>query len=86
MSEIGETWQAIKALQREDKAARRIASIAKLDAASISYSQHNDGLHLIICSAGVVFDFWPTTDKWIRRGTKKKQYGVDSLLKALKTS
>ena len=86
MSEIGEMWAAVKAQQREDKAALRAKSVAALERAGYSFSEHNDGLHLIIYRPYGTFDFWPTTGKWMQRGTKIKRHGLVALLMALKSS
>jgi hypothetical protein len=86
MSEIGEMWAAVKAQQREDKAVRRAESVAALKRAGYSFSEHNTGLHLIIYRPYSTFDFWPSTGKWMQRGTKVKRHGLVHLLTALKSS
>jgi hypothetical protein len=86
MSEIGEMWAAVKAQQREEKAVRRAESAAALERAGYSFSEHNNGLHLIIYRPYGTFDFWPSTGKWMQRGTKVKRHGLVHLLAALKSS
>ena len=68
MSEIGDTWRAIK----ED---RQIASSKWVELApklledkGIPFTSHNNGQHLILEDVyGSKIDYWPSTGRWSPR-------------------
>jgi hypothetical protein len=81
MSEIGETFAAWKEASTKKRAANRESSAQMLRDRDISFSQHNDGAHLIVYGKFATFDFWPGTGKWVRRPTKNYKRGVVGLIK-----
>ena len=49
----------------------------------IPFMCHNNDLHFVIgpySDLQTIVDFWPTTGKWIIRGSQKRGFGLDDLL------
>ena len=47
---------------------------------SIGFDVKNQGLHLIVEGPKGYVDVWPTTGKWICRGSQKQGFGLHELL------
>ena len=46
----------------------------------IGFTVKNEGMHLIVEGPAGYVDVWPTTGKWICRGSKKEGFGLRELL------
>ncbi len=68
------------------RASNRESSAGVLMDRGISFTAHNKGAHLIVEAVlcGAVFDFWPGTGKFIRRGNGETGRGVFNLIKKIK--
>lgn len=84
MSEIGETYAALKEAGKIKKAANQENSAQILSDNGIAFEVRNYGNHLIIRTDGVIYDFWPSTGKFIARKGKTKGRGVFNLIKKIK--
>lgn len=81
MSEIGETFAALRQIKRNKKLSNLIYSTDLLDKKGIKYESKNDGIHLIVECGSWFVDFWPSTGKYRCRGSKKHGRGIRELLK-----
>ena len=74
---IGETRQ-----QRNNRIRPYIDNARKLlNEKNIPFEERQEGIHFIVDH---LFDFWPTTGKFINRETKKHGRGVFNLLRNFK--
>jgi hypothetical protein len=87
MGDQGEYWRdlgpALKLLSQARREHNRASSTELLKARGVQFTDHNDGIHLVITHADRVVDFWPSTGKWIERAGSAKGRGVHALLKLL---
>jgi len=83
MSEDAEMYRAHRQQSRLRRARNRENSAAILQRHSVAFDSMNDGAHLIVTHAGAVFDFWPGTGKYVRRGESGYRCGVFNLLRTL---
>lgn len=80
MSELGDTYKAMREHSQEKRADNREQSAQYLTNAGIPFTSHNGGAHLIVEGRDCFIDFWPGTGKWI--GRKGEQgFGVRNLVK-----
>lgn len=78
MSELGETFAALREHNREKKIENHASSIALLDKHGVQYETLTEH-HLRIGE----FDFWPSTGMYIQRKTKRRGRGIFGLLRRL---
>jgi len=81
MSETGEFFAAWRQERMAKRASNRANSARMLEEKGISFSEHNNGAHLIVYGKLATFDFWPGTGKFVQRPTKLYQRGVEKLIK-----
>lgn len=81
MSDLGETFAALREDSRAKRANNRVSSAELLRKAGVDFESRNAGAHLIVSSARVVVDFWPGTGLWIERGRARRGRGVRKLIK-----
>jgi hypothetical protein len=79
MSELGETYKALKEHSQEKRASNREQSAQYLTNAGIPFTSNNHGAHLIVEGKDCFIDFWPGTGKWISRN-KETGFGVRNLV------
>ncbi len=83
MSDIGEMFKDLKAVDQQERSTLRANAPKRLQEVGIEFTSHNGGAHLIVKGHSCDFDFWPGTEKWRARGQKSQMnYGIDSLIKA----
>jgi len=70
----------LKERSKEKRARNRAHSAERLDRVGIKYESKNAGAHLIVYSQQDVYDFWPGTGKFKRRGSSKYGRGVGNLI------
>lgn len=80
MSELSETYKAMKEHSQEKRAGNREQSAQYLTNAGIPFIYNNHGAHLIVEGKDCYIDFWPGTGKWISRN-KEAGFGVRNLVK-----
>jgi hypothetical protein len=84
VSELGETFAALREVSREARARNRHFGGAALRLARIDFISRNMGVHLVVSHAGAVVDYWPGTGLWIVRGSNLKCRGVKRLIEHLR--
>lgn len=86
MSDTIDDFRAINTASAIDRKLRReIAHKVLSEDKDIAFSSHNEGAHLIVVGRSNSVDFWPGTDKWHSRDKRIKGYGLDNMLKFVKT-
>lgn len=80
MSEIGETFQALREMSQAKRATNRKESAKLLTKRGIAFVVKNNGAHLIVQGRISVIDFWPGTGLWIDRDTNTTGRGVQKLI------
>lgn len=83
MSDLSETYKAMKDVSKVKRAHNREQSAALLSAEGIVFTTNNDGVHLIIEGRTHFIDFWPGTGKW-RSRCGVKGFGVRNLIQFIK--
>lgn len=79
---MGEMFNEWREMKREKKRANQSSSTDLLRERGVEFESHNNGVHLVVRSAGKVIDFWPSTGKFIVRGGKTGR-GVFNLLRTV---
>lgn len=49
----------------------------------VDHAESHSEYHMALFKGESIFEYWPTTQKWMNRKTKRKGRGVDSLIKQL---
>lgn len=81
MNEVTEMYKDWRKMKQTASAQRRENAPEMLDKAGVSFTEHNNGAHLIIESHLGYTDFWPGTGKWKTRGTFAiTGFGIKTLL------
>ena len=80
MSEIGETFAALKEHRKAKKLKNQECSTGMLKKLGINIESKNNGNHLIIPARAGKIDFWPSTGKWICRSTGRSSRGIKRLM------
>lgn len=83
MSEIGETYEALRKIRQAKRADNRQQSADLLTNENIPFVAKNGGAHLIVEGRNCYIDFWPGTGKWITRNGERG-FGVRNLIKEIK--
>lgn len=82
MSEIGDVWDAIRTNVQEEKRARVAAAPARLTEAGLRFVVFDgDGQHIRVED---VWDFWPSTGLFMRRGSRRRMHGIEKLIHIIK--
>ena len=79
MSEVAETYGAMRDASKAKRAGNREQSAQYLTAKEIPFTSNNGGAHLIVEGKDCFIDFWPGTGKWIARNGAKG-FGVRNLV------
>lgn len=86
MSELGDTFRAMRDDSKARRARNRAYGAAGLLAAGVRFSTRNQGDHLMIEEPGRRrIDYWPGTGLWKEASGRHSGRGINSLLKYLKT-
>ena len=80
MGDMGDTFREWDKAKKEKKAGNLIYSTNLLKDKGIDFESKNGGVHLVVTGCKGIYDFWPSTGKWKKRGTKKYKRGVHKLL------
>ena len=81
MSEVGEAFAAMKEADKVKKAANLAASTKILEELNIPFESKNRGIHLVVTGKkDELFDFWPSTGKFIARKSSVSGRGIRTLL------
>lgn len=80
MSDVGETFNALKKHSQEKRASNREQSAQMLENKEIPFEEKNHGAHLIVEGVDCYIDFWPGTGRWITRNGERG-FGVKNLIK-----
>ena len=91
MSEIGETWKAIKEQRKKERAESGYKkgqcfldyAREELPKHGITFTEHNDGYHSICTKGDLVADFWPSTGKYKLRHQNGYGRGIQGLISAM---
>jgi hypothetical protein len=67
MREMGEFLDGLSKKRREHN---REYGVSMLKKCGVTFSEHNNGFHLVVRHNGMVLDYWPSTGKWRLRGDK----------------
>lgn len=78
MKEMFSAWNEHK---KDKKQSNLEFSTNKLKEENIHFTSHNSGYHLVVED---VFDFWPTTGKFINRETGASGRGVSNIINILR--
>lgn len=81
MSEIGAAFAAMKEATRAKRKANLAASTVILEKLNIPFESKNRGIHLVVTGNNELFDFWPSTGKFISRQGNLVGRGIRNLLR-----
>jgi hypothetical protein len=80
-NEVTEMYRELRNLSSGKRSHNRRASRQLLQKHQVSFTTHNDGVHLIVKHNNRELDFWPGTGKWVSRKDRTvKGRGVHTLL------
>lgn len=74
-------WRAYREIGKGKRERNKHNSTHILDENNVSYDSHNNGIHLVVKHNGFIADFWPSTGKYMVRGSTKYKRGVHNLLR-----
>jgi hypothetical protein len=87
MGDVGDFFKDTEGYFKERNVERKSNNLRKalslLKQHGVSFESKNSGIHLIVAET---YDYWPTTEKFIERNTKKKGRGIFNLLKRLSSN
>jgi len=83
MSDVGDMWKEYKQCMKLKKQSNLDYSVSLLDELGIEYTSGNYNIHMIVAHGGKVVNFWPTTGKFIERGSNTSGRGVHNLVNRL---
>lgn len=84
MSDIGEVFKVMKSIGKEKKKSNLEFSTKKLVELGVCFESKNGGVHLIVKDGmGGVFDFYPSTGKYKKRGAGKWRRGLRGIVKEI---
>ncbi len=85
MGDVGDYWKDVGPILKEESRNRKDSNkeycTNKLNELNIPFKSHNAGIHLVVMG---IFDYWPSTGKFINRKNRKSGHGINSLLKQIK--
>ena len=85
MSDLSETYKAMREHSQEKRAKNREFAINYLLDNDVDFGTRNGGVHLMVeCGVSGIIDFWPGTGKWIERGGKTGR-GIKTMVKYIKS-
>lgn len=79
MGDMGDIFNSMKKKSKDKRASNREYSAKLLRDNNISFTEHNDGAHLIVVNGSRTVDFWPGTGKWRDRAGREAR-GVNQLV------
>ena len=79
-SDIAVAFKQMHEANREKKLGNLENSTQMLIGNNIKFETKNNGVHLIVREGDAVWDFWPSTGKFTRRGVGYYQRGVRKLI------
>lgn len=84
MSDTIDDYRALKQFRQAEAATKRAHAPDWLRRLNVSFTEHNNGAHLIITFPRIQrrVDYWPGTDCWMEPG-KRARHGVQLLEKRL---
>lgn len=82
MGDIGDFWNDLRAIDKEEREFNKTNHREGLDYYGIKYTVKNNGFHLIVECDNKTVDFWPSTGRWKDRKGKKGK-GLINLVKYL---
>lgn len=82
-NEETESWRNYRKDKQTKRQQNKDDSTFLLNQADVSYTEHNDVLHLIIQHNEDIIDFYPSTGLWIVRKKNYQRRGIGKLLKYL---
>jgi hypothetical protein len=81
-NEVTEMYRELRNLSSGKRSHNRMASRQLLQKHQVSFTTHNNGVHLIVKHNDHELDFWPGTGKWVSRKDRTvKGRGVHALLR-----
>ena len=80
MSEASDMFRAYKEIRKQERKDDRESAPARLREAGVSFSECNNGAHLIVCGPSVLVDFWPGVGRWKPRGGRAQSHGIEALI------
>lgn len=86
MSELGELFGLMREAGKDKREKNMTSSTQLLINRGVNFESNNYGNHLVVKESGMIIDFWPSTGKWIVRGSGKYKRGVFGLLKLINSA
>ena len=86
MGDMGDDFRAMKEYRQKKKAQRYSESAKARDEIfkmALDIEAKNDDTHWIVRTEKETIDLWPTSGRWIVRGSKDSGYDARSLLKRM---
>lgn len=84
MGDMNDYFNDIKSASQVKRAVNRERSAQRLEDLGVTFSEHNNGAHLIIYGKLETIDFWPGTGLWRCRGGRQASgRGIEALLTRL---
>jgi hypothetical protein len=82
MHEVYEVFKAIRAQAKADRVAMREVNIGLLHSYDVEFMERNRGLHCIVTTKAGVWDFYPSTEKFKKRGDLHFRSGAEEFFVA----
>lgn len=84
MGDMGEGWDAWREMKQTKRRSNLAYSTGKLVREGLTFTAHNNGIHLVLTKDDKTIDYWPSTGLWWIRGTRNKRRGIDKLIAYIK--
>ena len=80
MGDVGDTFRALRDEGQRKRERNRDYAQAALEQRGINFEIKNFGAHIIVDGPHGKIDYWPGTGRWICRISKRRMFGIRSLL------
>ena len=84
MGDMAEVWDGWREMKQAKRRSNLAYSTNKLVREGLTFTSHNNGIHLVLIKNGQPIDYWPSTGLWWVRGTRNKRRGIDKLIAFMK--
>jgi len=85
-SDYGDMCREMREERQKKRGDAFVKNLEMINKSGVEYERHNGYSHLVFYAAEEAIDYWPSSDLWISRKTKKRRHGAQKLIDYIKES